>query len=83
MDVEIRIPVCIGYLGRIDMREPVVGSEFFTVFQYHTTDTISDVGIFIDPPVNIVQVFIHRFGDINSHVFIRPRQCPLMTITDI
>ncbi len=82
MNMIISISMCISYFFWIDVRKPVVSSYFFRVFQNQSSDRISDICIFINPPVKIVEIFAHSFFYFYDNVLIGSWFSSLLSVDD-
>gem|GEM_PF-2075878 len=70
MNMVISISVRITNFCRIDMRQPVVSGYFFRVFKNQSTNRISDIGVLINSPVDVLQIILHCLSNFNNNMSI-------------
>ncbi|MNI72214.1 hypothetical protein D3C73_1281420 [compost metagenome] len=59
MDVEVAVAMRLARLGREHVRQPIVGRDLAGNVQDQAAQAVSLVGIGVDAPIALVQVFLH------------------------
>ena len=83
MDVDLRIPMGIGNLIVIDLRQPVIGGNCPGIGQDQTSHRIGNGGILLHPPVIDMEVVVHHFFIIQQSRLHIPKLLPLAAVKDI
>jgi len=66
----IAVSVGGGHIGRIHMRKPIVGGNFAGSVEYQSPQRITLVGIGVDSPVLLVEIFGNRLVHADGDFFI-------------
>ena len=65
------------------MREPVIRGDLLRILQDESSDGVADIRILIDPPVEMLEVVLHSFPDLDDHRLISAYLFTTLPIEDI
>jgi hypothetical protein len=83
VDVEVALAMRCARLWAVDMREPVVGRDLARHVQDQAAQAVALIGVGIDPPVALLEVFVHRALDIDQRVLERTQPGVLLAVDDV
>ena len=83
MDVEVAAAVRLADLGRVDMREPVVGRDLARHVQDQPAQRIALVGVSVHAPVGAREVFVDGALHIHQRLPVGPQRGVLLTVDDV
>src|SRR3990167_2256957 len=79
----IAVSVGGGGIGRIHMGKPVVGGNFAGSVEYQSPQRITLVGIGVDPPILLVEIFGNRLVHADGDFFIVSSFTSFFPINDV
>lgn len=80
MNMKISISMCIADFFRIDVRKPVICCNFLWIFENKSSDRISYICIFINSPIKMIKVLIHRISYVKKDLLFTSKLSSLSTI---
>ena len=83
MDVQIGIAMRVADLRRIHMAEPVIGDHLARHVEDQSAQRITLIGIGVDAPVALLQIFVHRRFDVDQRLAVVAQLLVLLPIYDI
>ncbi len=83
VDVDVALAVRGAGLGRIDVRQPVVGGDLAGDVEDQPAERIALVGVGIDPPVGAGEVFVDRAFDIDLHLALAAQRRVPFAVDDV
>ena len=83
MQVKIAVLVGVGNLFVVHPMQPIVGGNRTRVVQNQPADRVIDAAVFVDAPVALVQIAVHRFFDVQHQRFPLAQAFVLMTVQNI
>jgi len=83
VDVDASVAMGFPHLGRIDMVEPVVGNHLSGHVQDQPAQGITLVGVGVNAPVGLLQVFVHRRGHIHQGLSIPSQLVVLLAVDNV
>jgi len=83
MDVNVTVPVRVRDFFGIDMREPIVGENLAGNIEDHAPKGITLVGVRVHAPIQLVEIFVDRRGDIDHGLLVAPQLLVLLAVDDV
>lgn len=83
MQVKVAVLVGVGNFFVVHPMQPVISGNRAGIVQNQPADRVIDTAVFVDAPITLVQVAVHRFFDVQHQGFAFAQAFVLVTVQNV
>ncbi len=81
--MDVAVAMRVADLGRVDVRQPVVRDDLARHVEDQPAERVALVGVGVDAPVLLVEIFVDRRGDVDQRLAIGAQPLVAVAIDDV
>ena len=81
--MDVAVAVRAADLGRVDVRQPVVGDDLARHVEDQPAERVALVGVGVDAPVLLVEILVDRRGDVDQRLAVGAQPLVAVAVDDV